>query len=221
MCFFSMMSSPSFRWVTLLFDTVEALLIPWKNCATCDSLFRVPDSFSLTVSCATCDSLLYVLRAIGLEITKCRFESNQIDNDGILCSIAFSASSNWCFLLYSDCLGRQVLHGNTDVQRLPWFPLILSAILLCLLLRLCSGGSKIDTRHSLDLCDLVNQLYDTSIRTSLLMGNPSALLFSLLYGAPVQSITGSNTLVVFTLFQLNSSCAIDCEHLGRRINRIN
>jgi len=68
---------------------------------------------------------------------------------------------------------------------------------------------------------LINCMVECFDRIPLLMGNPSALLFSLLYGAPVQSITGSNTLVVFTLFQLNSSCAIDCEHLGRRINRIN
>jgi len=54
-----------------------------------------------------------------------------------------------------------------------------------------------------------------------LLSNSAAPLLSLftLYGAPVQSITGSNTLVVIALCVfVKLSLAIDCEHLIDRIN---
>jgi len=99
-----------------------------------------------------------VLHGAGLEMsTKCRH--NQIDNGVLYSSSRSELLGNELSSFDSDCFGRYVLAQNADVQRLLWFPLVLSGDLECLLLSLCTGGSTIDTQHSLDLRDLlVNRL---------------------------------------------------------------
>jgi len=58
-----------------------------------------------------------------------------------------------------------------------------------------------DTQHSLDLRDLVTWLYDRSLRSCLSVDEHSLLscwvYLTRLYGAPVQSITGSNCVIFF------------------------
>jgi len=91
------------------------------------------------------------------------------------------------------------------------FPSILSDDLVRLLLSLCYGGSKIDTRHSLVLAflllfnfDLRDPLTNTDIS---LLSSSTALLLGLMYGAPANRLNRLQTLWLYTFLLMSNSAA--------------
>jgi len=162
-------------------------------------------SYRSTVLLAT-GFFILVLRAIGLEITKYRLEIKLTMMEySTLLPIAFSASSNWCLFLdptalavryYTviqsllDCCGPSYLVrqlGMPVVEFVLWVRnSILDTILLC-----WSSWS------------LVNQLYDAAIVS--LVGNPSALLLSLLTRMELRCNRSPAPILLLLLLLSNSA----------------
>jgi len=186
---------PSFRWAALLlpvlFDTVEVLLF---------------------------DQLCYLRQPSYPCSPRYRVGDNQI-SIRIIKSTMIIAYRRWCCLpsirfFYSDCFGRQVLHRDAVMSygccvslslvrqsRVPVVEFVLWGVskLACHLL---------DDLRDLLLIDCAAQtLWSYLCRWAL-----DALLFSLLCGAPAQSITGSNTSLCTFLccwfFFLSNSAAL-------------
>jgi len=155
---------------------------------------------------------------------------NQIDNDGTLLFFASRSvlvatdRSSW---IPTASAVRYYTVIQAVLLWLLWFPLILSAILLCLLLRMCYGEfRKIDTRHSLDLRDLF--LINCTVRmlpsiVSLCRWALNALLFGLMYGAPANRLNRLQTLLLYIFLLMSNSAArfLLLSIVSRRIDRIN
>ena len=143
-------------------------------------------SFLLRGSCATCDWC--VTRAAGCQLVLhgTGLEINQISIN-IKSTMALYSSSR-SELVASDRSSwiptASAVRYYTEIQSCltaAVFPSILSGNLVLLLLSLCSGGSQ--NWHS-----TLTRTVERFDRISLLMGNPSAFLFSLLYGAPANRL---------------------------------
>jgi len=205
------LTGPSFRWAALLFDvlfdTVEALLIPMEELCY---LRQASSYYGEAVLLAT--AFFCSLRYRDRDKPNIDIKSTMALCSSTLLRVAFRASSLWSIDSFWMPTASAVRH-YTETQSLTLtavFPSLLSAILLCFLLRLCSGDrSEIDSTLTL----LVNRLYDSSFdRIPLSMSTQCSLIQSV-YGAPAQSIAGSILLYYFLLLLL-LSCTINCEQLA-------
>jgi len=137
MRFFSILvMGPSLRWAALLllvlFDTVELLLIYGEAVLLATAFFCSP-------RCRVRDNQ-HRFRSNRQWHSPFFFASRSELAASEQSSLIPTASAVRCYTEMQSCLAAAV------------FPSILSAISLCLLLRLCTGDrSKIDTRHSLFL----------------------------------------------------------------------
>jgi len=163
---------PSFRWATLLFgvlfDTGEELLIPGK-CATCDILL-----YSCSPVYRDRDNQISIwIIKLTMMIRSTRSCSVLVATDRSSCIP--TASVDRCYTVMQTFNG---CGGSLLSCQATWY----ASWWVCAM----EDRKSILFTHSYPWSSwsFVNQLHDALIRTSLLMGDPSALLFSLLYGAP-------------------------------------
>jgi len=190
-------------WAALLFPVLifEYRFFSWVLVSCdCASTFSFRATV-LPVSCCTCSPRCRV-RDI-----QCRFRSNR----------QWNSASLLFFALRSELLGNELsswiptasaVRCYTAIQafgRLLWFPLILSASLVRLLMSLCYGEFRNSPWHLLDLRDLFS-LIDCTNASYLSVDEHSMLscwvYLTLLYGAPANR-TPSPTLLVLLLLLLN------------------
>jgi len=214
-----MLSGPSFRWMTLLFDTVEALLIPEELC-----YLRQASSYGEAVLLATAFfcSLRYRVGDNPLVLWTESISSKLLSIDTkmvLLPSIRFfrfrllrSLGTTQRCRRSNDCCGSLL-----SCQR--------SRCASCWGCGAVEIDPKIDTQHSLFL------LIDCMVRTllapivSLCRWALDALLLSLLYGAAnrLNRLRYSCYCLCWSSRSLVASLlTIDCEQLAtRRIDRFN
>jgi len=214
-------------WWALLFDEPPFFSIPVKRflsftgkCATCDSLL-LPCSafFSFTGKLCYLRQASYVLSAIGIEITKYRFE-NQIHN-GTLFRDAFRASSLWS-IVSSLVPTASAVRYDTVIQSLLWllcFPLSCQQTWCCScwVCAVEDRKSILDT-HSLD--DLRDPL--TCWSDSDRLRSVEQFGCSLIHFVVWSSSAIDHRLQYFLMYysSVKLSLAIDCEPFAS-INRIN